>query len=157
MPKAKVHGVGLLDTWGRRNRKFADRPCDVCGKMYRPRRAGSRFCSYPCMWSQNGGRNRKDAPVWWVNNRGYVEGRVWLPDGTQRRVKQHRYLLEAALGRPLLATEDVHHRDGNKSNNALENLEIVPHGAHSTRTNKTRPYPKGYKCKARALLAKIEG
>jgi hypothetical protein len=43
----------------------------------------------------------------------------------------HRVLAENALGRLLAADEDVHHRDGNKANNSIENLEVVKHGEHA--------------------------
>lgn len=41
-----------------------------------------------------------------------------------------RYLMEQKLGRPLSPNEDVHHIDGDVTNNDLSNLEIVPHGEH---------------------------
>lgn len=39
-------------------------------------------------------------------------------------VFEHRYVMAQALGRPLRATETVHHIDGNKGNNALDNLQL---------------------------------
>ena len=41
-----------------------------------------------------------------------------------------RILMEEKLGRPLEPNEDVHHIDGNKLNNNLDNLAIVMHGEH---------------------------
>lgn len=38
---------------------------------------------------------------------------------------EHRHLMEKHLGRPLSAQEVVRHRDGNLSNNDLDNLEVV--------------------------------
>lgn len=47
-------------------------------------------------------------------------------------VKEHRLVLAQKLGRPLLPTETVHHIDGDRSNNALENLQLRQgkHGKH---------------------------
>lgn len=41
-----------------------------------------------------------------------------------------RILMEKKLGRPLQFYEDVHHIDGNPSNNNINNLEIKIHGEH---------------------------
>lgn len=140
MPRASSPASnGLLDSWGRQNRKLADRPCQKCGAMFRPLRTSSKYCSRPCMWSNNGGRNRKPES-WWVNPRGYIEGKVG-----GRRIKQHRHIAERMLGRPLLTTEDVHHKNGVKTDNRPENLEVMDHGAHAREHNKSRTYSRGYR------------
>lgn len=43
----------------------------------------------------------------------------------------HRLLMEEKLGRKLLRSEIVHHKDGNNKNNALENLEIMTQVEHA--------------------------
>src|SRR5262245_34602038 len=116
MPRAKNPTPGILtDTWGRQNRKLADRPCAHCGTPFHPYRVDSKYCSRPCAWANNGGRNRKPE-TWWTNPRGYIEGRVWI-DGIQVRVRQHRWVMEQYLGRPLQRHEELHHRNGDKTDN----------------------------------------
>jgi len=80
-----------------------------------------------------------------VNRKGYIAGRIWV-DGKPKPVKRHRWLMEQHLGRALMANEDVHHIDGNKQNNSIENLMVLPHSEHSAITNR-----------ARAAIAKAKG
>lgn len=46
-------------------------------------------------------------------------------------VLTHRYNMACAIGRLLLPNEVVHHIDGNKSNNAIENLQLMSRKEHS--------------------------
>lgn len=75
----------------------------------------------------------------WINSKGYREIRV---DG--RTMKEHRHLMERHLGRKLLPTEDVHHLNGDKTDNRIENLEVIAHADHTRLTNQ-RPYRRGYR------------
>lgn len=54
-----------------------------------------------------------------IDAKGY---RVVRVEG--REYKEHRLVMERALGRPLAPNENVHHLDGDKLNNDLSNLEL---------------------------------
>ena len=43
----------------------------------------------------------------------------------------HRIVMEIHLGRPLLRSEIVHHKDGDKGNNRLRNLEVLTQSIHA--------------------------
>jgi hypothetical protein len=95
------------------------------------------------MWANNGGHNRRQVASWWKDSRGYIQGRVWIGDKAVH-YKFHRWLMEQFLGRPLLPSEDVHHKNGIRDDNRIENLELVDHRSHTLITNAGRVYHKGY-------------
>lgn len=54
------------------------------------------------------------------------DGYVKVPDksGRGRAILEHRLVMENYLERQLIATENVHHINGNRSDNRIENLEL---------------------------------
>lgn len=66
----------------------------------------------------------------WSDKRGYRW--IYVTENGRRRAKrEHRHLVEQSLGRKLSPEEVVHHINGDKSDNRLENLEVKPFGLHS--------------------------
>ena len=58
------------------------------------------------------------------------------------KVNVHRFLMEQHLGRKLESYEVVHHIDGNKNNNALENLCVMTRSEHARLHGKKRECSK---------------
>lgn len=129
--------------------KRLDRICGNCGKAFQITpsvlRKGSHrgmYCSRECTyehWRSIGGvhptRKANGEKGRLVNGQGYVEIYISkkLLVGKDRPstsrfhggwILEHRFVMEQIIGRPLLKTENVHHKDGNRANNAPENLEL---------------------------------
>ncbi len=52
-------------------------------------------------------------------------------NGKRIFIDEHRKIMEEYLGRKLSRYEVVHHKDGNKSNNKIENLMVMSLSEHS--------------------------
>lgn len=67
------------------------------------------------------------------NAKGYSKkpnGYIELTNGENKGKGQHRIIMENHLGIKLTANECVHHRNGIRSDNRIENLEIMTRSEH---------------------------
>lgn len=55
-------------------------------------------------------------------------------------VREHRLVMSEHLGRTLTGDEVVHHLDGDKANNVLDNLQLLTNAEHSAIHAKEREY-----------------
>jgi hypothetical protein len=61
-------------------------------------------------------------------------------DGKRKQVLEHRLVMERHLGRKLLTSEIVRHKDGDGLNNFIENLEIMHQSDHQREHLMTGPH-----------------
>lgn len=124
--------------------------CIKCGISFKKTNAKQKYCTLVCFGKSQ--RKYLDIPDCILNshrkvdkNIGYV--RVYCPDHREANnrgyVYEHRLLMEQFLGRELLKTEVVHHKNKKRWDNRLENLEVMDRRAHSILTALERTESNG--------------
>jgi len=106
--------------------------CENCKKECEKPNDGYkyRFCSRKCSAIFTRGRNGRRK-----TSKGYIQ--LSNPDksSSSRWIFEHRAVMEKFLGRKLMFYETVHHKNGNRSDNRIENLELWfsahPHGVRN--------------------------
>lgn len=126
------------------------RYCQKCGTsfQFRPtpsavRRGFGKFCSRSCSVSvqMSGSNNHQwNGGISYAGTRGVYRcvtakghPNAMNQGGSRRYVLEHRYVMSQALGRPLRRDEHVHHKNGDKLDNRIENLELLTANEHAKR------------------------
>lgn len=112
--------------------------CEQCGTIFTKKRVRKdqpppRFCTKLCSlrWIA---AHRATTRGYSITAKGYKT--LWLPDHPSAMkagyILEHRLIMEQHLGRRLLPNEVVHHINGDKLDNRVENLEVMVKESHDS-------------------------
>lgn len=102
-----------------------------------------KYCSSSCMATAQKGKSVSPAtqfkkgqgwgdknPSWTGGRHKTTQGYITVLVGVKKYQLEHRYVMEKHLGRKLLSSEHVHHLNGDKIDNRLENLSLLDRKVH---------------------------
>lgn len=162
-PQRSATGRGKFCSKSCKNKWWSGRPlprqrrqieCPACSVKFDVIPSSKqRYCSPQCRYQHMRGNHSpryKATPT--IRTDGYRE--VPNPNGG-RRVLEHRLVVETHLGRRLRRDEVVHHINGDKLDNSIENLAVMTREEHSSVHSADFPNAIFLAAENRALLARI--
>jgi len=138
---------GLIKKYGTSTPDHFNRKCECCGRDYFSKKWSQKFCDKQCYRkvlnhkkfleyrtennidlsipkkhkAPNGSGHREPHGYIYIN-------RIDHPNSQKRgRIYEHTYVMSQHIGRPLRKGETVHHKNGIRDDNRIENLELWSH------------------------------
>lgn len=123
-------------------RTLIEYTCDECGKRFLApsyrQRTKRQFCSQECARKKIGSEQRGSGNPMWKGNTKIRNGYAFIftPEHPSAKydgyVSEHHLIMEKYLGRFLDKSEVVHHKNGIKTDNRIENLEVMTNEEHTS-------------------------
>lgn len=99
--------------------------CPYCKKPFFTKEKHQKYCSITCC---NKHRSKERSPCFKggsISSGGYRMISAPNAQGRCRAIQEHRYVMEQHIGRALQTFEHIHHINGDKLDNRIENLKII--------------------------------
>lgn len=131
--------------------------CEVCGTIYKTKKSHlyrRRTCSKSCLAllksvemegesnHQYGRRGEDRGMAFKGGRRISTWGYVLIYVSTNRYEFEHRLVMEKSIGRKLEHDEHVHHINGNKQDNRMDNLQVLSKSEHQRIHAIKNPQPR---------------
>jgi len=143
--------------------------CSICGvarwTQVRFGRPVARICKKCTRYIIGQRQKRENHPSWkggrFKTGYGYILVRLFPDDFFYSMVEQNKYVFEHRLimarhlGRCLLSWETVHHKNGIRDDNRLENLELFPSAMRHNGLTKMTRYIKKLEVENKQLREKL--
>lgn len=129
---------------------WINKKCENCGELFKSYHSVShsrRFCSRSC----SSLKHHKEEKIGYrkggkkIDSQGYILVKDWghIRHNNQGYVKEHRLIMEKNLGRFLESKEVIHHINGIRTDNRIENLMLLPSvGEHNRIEHKLGTFKK---------------
>lgn len=119
--------------------------CTICQAEFTAfgkRALRAKYCSPGCHGKAMRESPSEQTPHWTGARTKMANGYIMITVN-KRRVYEHRHIMEQHLGRHLEAHEIPHHINGDKTDNEIENLQLMDTRVHSKMTDGLRGYYGG--------------
>ena len=123
--------------------KLPNKVCPTCKISFKPVRSKDKYCSKTCYYkSISVNKSGVNHPMYRGGKTINAGGYVLLSVGNGKQVYEHRYVMEQSLNRKLNKSEHIHHLNGDKTDNRLQNLIILDPKEHG-RTHAVHQWEAG--------------